>query len=328
MAHAEKSTNVRSSFEHLAPLRKAVHTLERISPTLAARLAQELFTTPRRHPRPTHERALLDRATERFAIARSRGALRAWAWGDGPTILLAHGWEGRGSQLGAFVDPLVARGFRVVAFDAPAHGDSVGWHTNLVEVAGAILDVANREGRLAGIVAHSLGAAATTIAIARGAEVDRAVYLAPMFAVERTVRGFAQLVGLSPDAGDRFVAGIEARTATPVGALEGAVHAPRIAAPLLVVHDEDDREVAIAHAEGLVAFWPDARLRRTKGLGHRRIVRDEETVAAGTTFLADGQRHLRSPREILERELFDRDARNGRSEGSFDRAIFPTSVFL
>jgi hypothetical protein len=47
----------------------------------------------------------------RFDHARR---LPVYSWGSGPTILLAHGWSGRGSQLGAFVEPLVEQGFRLV----------------------------------------------------------------------------------------------------------------------------------------------------------------------------------------------------------------------
>ena len=61
-----------------------------------------------------------------------------FAWGAGPSVLLVHGWEGRGAQLGALVDPLVAAGYRVVALDGPAHGDSPGRLSTLALPAHAV----------------------------------------------------------------------------------------------------------------------------------------------------------------------------------------------
>src|SRR5205814_10403776 len=92
-----------------------------MSASIAERTAARLFTTPHRAPRPEQENLLLARARA-FRV----DGLAAWRWGSGSPVLLVHGWEGRGAQLGAFVDPLLARGFSVVTFDASAHGASPG----------------------------------------------------------------------------------------------------------------------------------------------------------------------------------------------------------
>ena len=106
----------------LASIRLFFAVLGRLSPALAGRLAAKLFARPRRHARPARERELIARGTR---VVLPDG-LHATAWGAGPTVLLVHGWEGRGAQLGALVDPLVAAGYRAVALDGPAHGDSPG----------------------------------------------------------------------------------------------------------------------------------------------------------------------------------------------------------
>ncbi len=95
-------------------------------------------------------------------------------------MLLVHGWEGRGSQLGAFVEPLVRAGLSVVAFDAPGHGDSPGRRLYLTDMADAIIDVERAVGPLHAIVAHSFGAAAVLLAHQRGAvDAARSVMIAP-----------------------------------------------------------------------------------------------------------------------------------------------------
>ena len=40
-----------------------------------------------------------------------------------------HGWAGRSTQLFAFADRLLEKGFMVVSFDGPAHGKSSGKRT-------------------------------------------------------------------------------------------------------------------------------------------------------------------------------------------------------
>ena len=61
-------------------------------------------------------------------------------------------------------------------------------------------------------------------------------------------------------------------------------HLPR-PLDLLLVYDEDDREVAIKHAEELIKLYPAAKLVRTKGLGHTRILKDNNVIRTIVTFI-------------------------------------------
>ncbi|MBC7976874.1 MAG: alpha/beta fold hydrolase, partial [Myxococcales bacterium] len=128
----------------------ALQTAYVFSEDLGTSLAERLFTSPRRHRRPDRERGVLasgwpfwvDVSLRSPTWHGERRKVCAWRWGHGPTVLLVHGWEGRGSQLGAFVEPLVRAGLSVVAFDAPGHGDSPGHRLYLTDLADCIADVA------------------------------------------------------------------------------------------------------------------------------------------------------------------------------------------
>ena len=316
---AEKSTNVRTSSDPAArpagpsasqqAVLAALHLLDQLSSTLAARAAERLFVRPRRHPRPRRERELLLDAARRFRI-RYRGlSLRAWEWGEGPPVLLVHGWEGRGAQLGALIGPLTRAGLRVIAYDGPAHGASPGSETTLVDLAGAAGAALDSIGPVAGIVAHSMGAAAATISLARGAEAERAVYLAPVAHVAAAVDRFFDLIELSPPARAVFLRRLSERTQTGFETIEGGVLAPRMRAGLLVIHDQADREVPPADGDLLAAAWPGAGILRTAGLGHHRILRDAAIVDTVVGFLVAGRPGLRTPQEQLDRELFQPDLR-------------------
>jgi pimeloyl-ACP methyl ester carboxylesterase len=302
-------TTVRSK-NTLRLTRAALQTAFVVSEDLGASLAERLFTTTRRHARPQRERDVLASARE-FTIditLRSPrwhgGAQRpvaAWRWGFGPTVLLVHGWEGRGSQLGAFVAPLVEAGMSVVAFDAPGHGDSPDHQLYLTDFADAVADVAAAVGPLHAIIAHSFGAAAALLAHARaGVEAPRNVMLAPNVLIDDAVARFARLVGL--DERDRIA--FEQRLAAHTGITLDALALDRLVdgceGALLVVHDRDDREVPFVHGERLAATWPNAQLRATEQLGHRRVLRDPAVLAAVVEHVHHG---VPAPRSDLVREV-------------------------
>jgi len=152
----------------------AFASLGNVAPHLTARMAEKLYFTPRRFKRPEREREYLARA-HRFHVSTPRSDVAAYAWGPElfpwearaahNTVLLMHGWEGRGTQLGAFIDPLVASGFQVVALDAPAHGRSPGEQTDLLQFKDAIRAVARHVGGVHAVVAHSMGGPSTVMAM-------------------------------------------------------------------------------------------------------------------------------------------------------------------
>lgn len=289
-------------------VRSVLAATERVSPGAAAWLAEQVFVRPRSYPRPDREKALLASA-ERVQIAHAGAALAAWSWGDGATVLLVHGWEGRGAQLGAFVTPLVEAGCRVVAFDAPAHGDSPGRSATIVTLAEAIESVIGQLGPVAAVIAHSLGAAATTIALDRGARVERAVYLAPVFDVAAAVARFSDYVGLSPETRALFRQRLLARTGRAPEDLGGAALVGSRGQPLLVLHDAADPEVPHSDGASLASAWPGARLSSTESLGHRRILRDAHVVTAAVAFVAAGTSRPRTLEQTLAEELFDPELR-------------------
>src|SRR5215510_8261823 len=97
----------------------------KVAPDLTARLAERAFLTPGRRPTKPAEDAVLGKG-HAFRVPFAGGHLAAWSWGDGPTVFLAHGWGSSAARLTSFVDPLLTRGFSVVAVDGPRHGMSDG----------------------------------------------------------------------------------------------------------------------------------------------------------------------------------------------------------
>ena len=277
---SEKSTNVR--FERGAPnwLRSGFAGASRVAPELTSAVVARLFrSTSRSRPRPG-ERDVLEGATG----SRVAG-MQLWSWGEGPTVLLVHGWNGRATQLGALVEPLVARGYRVVAFDAIGHGDSVGKQSSLPELANCIRQVADELGGVYAVIAHSLGGAATTYALAYGMNVERAVFISPPADPREFLRIFGTALGVNGEVRSRVKRRVEKRLGVPMEEMQAFGIARSMRVPLLVIHDRDDKEVPFQIGRELATTWPGAELILTEGLGHQRILRDPGVTDAAAHFV-------------------------------------------
>ncbi len=284
----EKSTTGRLRPVPAPPwLRTGMQVASTLAPGAAARLARKLFFTPRRARLREDERTILARG-ELFSFEVNGQRVAGHAWGAGPALLLAHGWGGHAGQMTALVDPIVAAGFRAVAIDLPGHGASEGSVSSLVHFASALRRAGSLFGPVRGIAAHSFGAAGAAYAISSGLGVERAVFFAPPFDFESFWLRFRAGVGVTPAVMDRMLRDAEAWLDVRFDAIAPADLAPRMTAPLLILHDPDDREVPFDEGAELARLWPGARLRPTPGLGHLRLLKDAGCVAAAVEFLAVG----------------------------------------
>jgi pimeloyl-ACP methyl ester carboxylesterase len=283
----ENSTIVRSAKEPwLLPLIRAGNRVfSAVAPSQAARAAERRFLRPSRRRRPAAEIELLARARARPMRVGER-RIEVWTWGSGPSVLLVHGWGGRGAQLGAFVDPLVASGFAVVTFDAPGHGAAGRGEVTVSEIVAAIHQVAAAGAPLAGLIAHSMGAVTATLALTEGLQVGALGFIAPATDLRGAADRFVETLGYSRAVGEAMRERIARRVGRPWSALDVTGLAPALRAPLLVVHDRDDAEVPWQHGVALSRAWADSELLLTDALGHRRILRDPDVVAAVVAFIA------------------------------------------
>lgn len=282
------STSVRSLLA-LTRHRLAFRVLGSLSPRIASRRAYRLFLTPPRHPHSAEELALL-REAEFMVVPFPTRRLAVWRWGDAaaPAVLLVHGWGGRGAQMRAFVRPLLAAGYSVVAFDAPGHGMSGHGETTFVHFAYAVETLARRFGPLAGVIAHSFGGAVTSYVLGCGVAVERVVLIAPPASMVEASHSFARLLRIPEHVRRLMQQRIESRYGVHWQDFEIEQVAARLNTPALIVHDRDDREVPLRAGERYAASWPGARLLATTGLGHRRILREPAVVEEVIAFLKKG----------------------------------------
>lgn len=263
------------------------------APRVAGRIAHRLWL---RLP-PAMPATTLPSGGEAFEVTSLHAAVRGHVWGDGPVVYLVHGWGGRGSQMTAYVDPLVAAGFRVVLFDGPAHGDSDpgpagAGTTHGVELGKALDAVAAKFGPAHTVVAHSLGAVATYLTLRYGwLSTRRLVLVAPLVDSVSLFDQLQHTLGFGARTRQAFDREVHRFIGIPVDDLDARVQARHVdPVTTLVLHDRDDRQASHDAAADLVRGLPDARLVTTEGLGHRRILRDPAAVARVVAFVRDGER--------------------------------------
>ena len=285
------STNVRNA-ARFAWARLHLKVATALSPQKAVDAAAKLFTTPPRFAHRPRELELLG-AGERFDVETSHGAVAAWRFGarTRPVVLLSHGWGGRGAQLRAFVPALLDAGYQPVLFDHIGHGFSGAEESTLVHFIAGLDGVARRleeEGALiAGVIGHSLGAAAAGSWLNESGRELRAVLIAPPTSLTRYSGYFARRLGIPEAIRHAMQERFERRLGKPWQAFELPQSVSRVRAQALVVHDAGDGDVAFGSGLALARNWPGARLLRTTGLGHRAILRDPGVVADAIDFIRD-----------------------------------------
>ncbi|HVJ11614.1 MAG TPA: alpha/beta fold hydrolase, partial [Burkholderiales bacterium] len=259
-----------------------------LAPEFAGAWAEHLFLTP---PRGRDGAATaLDLIDARSSMLEHKGRhIVMWRWGarDAPAVLLAHGWGGNAAQMRPFLFPLLQAGYRVIAYDQPAHGVSEGRLTGLPDFAEVLGQVAGYHGGVEAVVAHSLGGPGAALALAwNRVSFRKIVLVSPPADLVGYSRRFARWYWIPETVRKAMQNAIEERYGVRWEDLEVARIAPRLAAQALVIHDRSDRMTPWTHGQTVARLWPGARLMLTDGLGHGRILRDEGVTLAAAEFIA------------------------------------------
>jgi pimeloyl-ACP methyl ester carboxylesterase len=243
------------------------------------------FLTPVRQPLSDTEQTIFEQATV-LPIPCGSIDINAFAWGSGATILLIHGWGGYSLQLCEFIQPLVEAGYRVLAFDAPAHGSTPGAQTNGLEMAQAISTIAQHQSPITGVIAHSLGATSTTLALSEGMQAEKVVYFGAVCWLLNAAITFSRRARLATEVETAFRGLFEEQFGQDIWQRFSVEQtAKTLSVPALLFHDRSDREVSIAESQAIAQVWAGSRLIETSGLGHRRILRNDSIIQQTVDFM-------------------------------------------
>lgn len=268
----------------------AFQTVGALFPSLGGKAAYRLFATPRLRARHRVSDPVLEKARI-FEFMYAKQLLKGYEWGQGErTILLVHGWESRGTALRTFVPGLVEKGFRVIAFDGPAHGDSPGNRTNLPHFAGAVQAIMHQVGPVYGVIAHSFGGAATVYAMSSlnpGLSLSRLVQVATPSSMIQVMNNAVDTLRLPKRVVQRFRGILEQkignRSLEDIDTLK-AIQNMQVD-QVLLVHDRDDLVVPFSAAFRIAEESDRVQLLETRGYGHYRLMKNPDLIAEIQQFI-------------------------------------------
>jgi pimeloyl-ACP methyl ester carboxylesterase len=226
----------------------------------------------------------------RIAVGSGAVAIHDWA-GAGPTAIIVHGWGSSAARFALLAQALGARGWRVIAFDAPGHGASSGHSSSLPQFMACLDAIVGHCGPPQALIGHSLGALAIACRHKDGAPawatgLRDVVLISMPSGAEFLLAEFIHALGLSSATEQQLRARFQQRfSATPsdFASMPGAAN---IAARTLLVHDRDDDIVPYAHSLALHEQLPATQLLTTEGQGHSKLTRDAATIARIVDCLA------------------------------------------
>lgn len=261
---------------------RALFTALQCFPPVASRVAYRQFFRPRRS-RPRNVNGL--RAHDLLLHDQK---VRVYEGGEGPGVLLVHGWESSVARLQVLLDALIANGFRVVAFDMPGHGHSAAKDTDLVQITDVIMTLAESAGPFAAAIGHSFGGVCLVNAIKLELKVARAVLIATPSSLAGMIDKYCRALGIWRPTKTRLVRAIQERLASleleRQFDLRLILRDARV--PTLVIHDRKDRVVPFSEGEELSRARADIELLATDDLGHSGVIRDPRTIDTCIAFIS------------------------------------------
>jgi len=298
------STNVRSKNIMLKAVEGLITMSWRLAPTFTLHRVADLFFAPTR-PRLSPDQSRMIAHGRPIQVTVHGKTIRGWRWGQGPGILLAHGWNGCGIQLDGLITPLVRAGYTAIAFDALGHGRSGGRTSSYFEYTDMLRSIVDPDKgfRIQGLVGHSFGAAALVNTIDKEHLTLPAVLIAPPLKLRDLLHDTLGQWGIPAPVYETLIAQYEQRFGYDLNRDDPLRLLGSLNAPILIVHDRDDGIIPVKDSWAAAENNPHVRLHLTEGLGHKGVLTDPGVAAAVLDHLCQA---LDKPSNLVRNSFFGR----------------------
>jgi hypothetical protein len=273
------STNVRSFKLKQFALRFFLMAMWHSMRSLTERALTSIFFAPRMGRLTESERRWLETGRVFKFVVHGKTVLGR-QYGNGPGVLFIHGWNGRSTNFHRFFNPVLEAGYSVIAFDAPAHGFSEGKTTNFFEFTDAVKAIlkSDKHDGIMHVIAHSLGAGATINAMAMEKQNIDMTLIAPALDPGKLLTRAFSHFGIPESIWRSIIGRLEQQLEynldrdIPARLIDG------IKSRLLIVHDKSDKTTPYEDSKVVSAAYSHVCLFTTKGLGHKRILKDDTVI--------------------------------------------------
>lgn len=275
-------------------IKTKIHTIGLISPKKAAEKAYLLFCTPRKPRKKPKEPPIFHKA-EKLQLSDQQGMLRGFRFQpnqpNGKKILILHGFSSYSYKFEKYISIFKKQGFEVVVFDAPAHGLSDGKLINALLYKSAILKIEENFGPFYGYMGHSLGGLAGSLAFKELSDQTqrRLVLVAPATNTETAIQHFYHLLAADQKFTNAFDDFLQQMTHEKINHISVTYAIKNIEAPILWVHDKDDKICPFQDLEPILKEKPaNIRFVITEGLGHSKIYKEASISNTIDHFFTEG----------------------------------------
>jgi pimeloyl-ACP methyl ester carboxylesterase len=269
-------------------MRLAFAILGVIAPPIAVAWVYKIWFRSPRYKTPKRELAWREQSRP-MLIHSPFGRIMTYHWGDAdkPRVFFVHGWSGRGLQLGAFAVPLLTAGYSVTSFDAPGHGQSDGHATSIFQIAGVLRQLVLAAKQPHAIIAHSFGCMVSAYALRNyQLGIHKFVAISSPTLPQYLIKSFVETFQLNSRVTDGFIAELKKEFGEDVlERISADKNLQDWSGELLVIHDKDDDIVHWQHGEQLAQSSQQSKIMYTSGLGHRRILGNDEVITASINFI-------------------------------------------
>ena len=283
-----KKKNDLQSAEQIPKLLKLfIYTISIVSSKITTALLGYIFSRPLRHKPHVREKEFISSSKqERHFIPSINKRIKTYELkGPHKKVLLVHGWSGRGSQLSSIAAECNKKGFYVVSFDAPAHGGSSSYTTNVPEFVESINFLNTTKGPFDYAIGHSFGGASIFNYCRKYRGFEKVVVIGTQSKLSTYFKEFIKIMGLNDDYSKKIMTLFEKRVGEKILDYDPERFVRSISSKTLIIHCSDDNYVNFSSAVSLRKELKNSELYKTTGLGHRKILGDKKTIDRLVKFL-------------------------------------------
>lgn len=246
-----------------------LNSLFLVRPNAAVIQAFQLFCGPRHGRTKPDQEAFLNAAkTEKISVDGKSLQLYQWK-GNKETILLLHGWESNTHRWKQLIEKLQAESYNIVAFDAPAHGNSEGKLFN-VPLYAKCVDIMIKKVHPNHIIGHSMGAMTAVYQqhFHPANNIEKLILLGPPSELTLIMDDFQKILNLTPKFMHALEAYFHAKFGFTFKEFSIAAFAKTIKQKGVLFHDAYDKIAPVSSSKAIHANWKNSELIITEGAGH------------------------------------------------------------
>jgi pimeloyl-ACP methyl ester carboxylesterase len=239
------------------------------SKKLAGEKAFTLFSSPRKGNVLPLQAAFLKNA-ENISIEVGGKQIQTYSWtGTKEAVLLLHGWESNSFRWRNLIRFLSDANFTIVAFDAPAHGNSAGGIFNVPLYAECTQHIV-KHFNPAYIIGHSVGGMTAVYHqyIYPHNSIKKIVTIGAPSEYYELMEHYQKLVGFNKRVLGSLDDYVQRHFGFGIRDLSTSKFAREIQIAGLLLHDIEDPITPYHNSEKVHANWKNSTLISTRGLGH------------------------------------------------------------